>query len=320
MQNHPRTEQILKKFPKAVVITIDHYKDVFCRSRQNYALQHRTQKLILAEKTGNLIYGGAPVCQNFGNEHFYYASCVMNCIFDCEYCYLKGMYPSGNIVVFVNLEDVFEQVKRLLEKHPVYLCVSYDTDLLVLEPVLGYVKAWEQFAAGQGGLKIEIRTKSANKSFFSHVPVSNVIYAFTISPQAVIFSYERRTPSLAQRLDCVAEAVRREFPVRLCFDPMLYCRGWEEQYDQMLTDVHGKVDVEKLFDVSIGSFRVSQDYLKKMRKNDPNSLAVWFPYQNIGGVYQYPKELREKMEGHLYRRLKEYFPEEKIFLWGEKDG
>ena len=52
---------------------------------------------------------------------FDYTSCMMNCVFDCEYCYLKGMYPSGNVVLFVNLDDIFDEVYKLLQKHP---CIS----------------------------------------------------------------------------------------------------------------------------------------------------------------------------------------------------
>ena len=129
VRNHVRTQAILAKFPSAKVIDINHYKDVFCRSRQSCQLQHRTQKLILAARQGTLLYEGAPVCQSFDNPYFYYTSCVMNCIFDCEYCYLKGMYPSANIVVFVNLEDIFAEVAQKLENHSLYLCVSHDTDL-----------------------------------------------------------------------------------------------------------------------------------------------------------------------------------------------
>ena len=40
------------------------------------------------DKSGDQPYAhmneGAPVCQSFGNENFYYCSCMMNCIFDCE--------------------------------------------------------------------------------------------------------------------------------------------------------------------------------------------------------------------------------------------
>lgn len=48
---------------------------------------------------------------------------MMNCIFDCEYCYLKGMYPSGNLVVFVNLEDILRSLKHFWRKKHISLRV-----------------------------------------------------------------------------------------------------------------------------------------------------------------------------------------------------
>ena len=146
---HNRTGEILARFPHAKVVVIDHYKDVFCRSRQDYAAQHMAQNMILAVKHGSLLYEGAPVCQSFGNEYFYYTSCVMNCVYDCEYCYLKGMYPSGNLVVFVNLEDIFAEIEETLKRHPMYLCVSYDTDLLAIEHMTGYASRWIEFVRRQ---------------------------------------------------------------------------------------------------------------------------------------------------------------------------
>ena len=327
IQNHPRTKRILQRFPGAAVILIDHYKDVFCRRGQNFILQQQSQNLILGEKQGNLIYKGAPVCQSFGNEHFYYASCIMNCIYDCEYCYLKGMYPSGNLVIFVNLEDIFNEVKALLEKHAVYLCISYDTDLQAMDGITGYIAEWNAFAQAAlensqknllYPLKIEIRTKSADVSFWQkHTPIPGIIYALTLSPSAVIDACEHKTPSLQQRLSSARKAVRRGFNLRLCFDPMIYCKDWEQQYDEMLRQVFAQIDMDNIMDVSVGTFRVSQDYLKKMRKNQPGSAVVQFPYQNDNGVYHYSKELTAQMEGFLTERLKKVISEDKIFLWGE---
>lgn len=320
VRNHPRTKRILQNFPRAAVILIDHYKDVFCRKGQNFILQQCSQNLILAAKQGTLIYPGAPVCQDFGNENFYYTSCVMNCVYDCEYCYLKGMYPSGNMVVFVNLEDIFREVKKLLEERAVYLCISYDTDLLAMEPITGYVKEWNAFAQTQTDpaktLKIEIRTKSADCLFWQrHLPAAGIIYAITLSPQAVIDACEHKTPSLARRLASAREALQRGFSVRLCFDPMIYCRDWKQQYGEMLRQVFAEINMDRITDVSVGTFRVSQDYLKKMRKTRPGSAVVQFPYQNDNGVYHYSKELTEQMEGFLVELLKKKVPEEKIFLW-----
>ncbi len=316
--NHFRTQEILAKFPSAKVVEISHYKDVFCRSRQSYILQHHSQNLILAAKQGTLLYEGAPVCQSFGNQYFYYTSCIMNCIFDCEYCYLKGMYPSANIVVFVNLEDIFAEVEQMLKHHSLYLCVSYDTDLLALEEIIGYAKEWCIFTEKHRDLKIEIRTKCANRLFCQSVkPIPGVIYAFTLSPQAVIDSYEHHTPSLSERLACVSELVGAGCQVRLCFDPMIYMPEWKRHYAEMLEQVFDTVDLTKIIDVSVGTFRVSQDYLKKMRKQEPDSAVVWFPFQNENGFYHYPNELMEKMECFLTDRLAEKISKEKIFRWRE---
>lgn len=318
VRSHPRTQEILAKFPSAKVIEITHYKDVFCRSKQSYMLQHRSQNLILAAKQGTLLYEGAPVCQSFGNQYFYYTSCMMNCLFDCEYCYLKGMYPSANIVIFVNLEDIFAEVERMLQCHPMYLCVSYDTDLLALEQIIGYAGKWCDFAEKHENLQIEIRTKCVNQSFVRRIrQVPGVIYAFTLSPQAIIEAYEHHTPSLADRLSCAAEMIQAGCSVRLCFDPMIYLPEWERYYAEMLEQVYVAIDLGKIVDVSVGSFRISQDYLKKMRKQEPDSSVVWFPFQKENGFYHYPDQLMEQMECFLMERLEEKISKEKIFRWRE---
>lgn len=316
---HPRTKRILSLFPLAQVIPVAHYKDVFCRSGQEYRLQRRSQKLILAVQKNHFLYEGAPVCQSFGNPHFYYTSCMMNCIYDCEYCYLKGMYPSGHMVLFVNPEDTFAELEKLLAAHPVYLCVSYDTDLLAVEKLFGYAGEWCRFAEQQPGLTIEIRTKSANPKLWEALnPQERVIFAFTLSPDRIIAEYEHGTPSLAARLQSAAAAQRAGFLIRLCFDPMLCCADWRTQYASMLREVFAQLDAERLVDVSVGTFRVPQDYLKKMRKNAPFSPVVQFPYENDCGVYQYPLRLAEEMEGFLAAGLAERIPPEKIFRWKEE--
>ncbi len=107
--------------------------------------------------------------------------------------------------------------------------------------------------------------------------------------------------------------------VRLCFDPVIYLSGWQKYYDEMLDDVFRVIEMDRLADVSVGTFRISQDYLKKMRKQQPYSAVVQFPYENTGGVYRYPGGLAEEMERFLTDRLHAYVPAERIFLWKEKE-
>lgn len=315
-----KTQEILSHFPKAKVILIHHYKDVFSRKRQSIALQDQSKALILAKKTGNLIYEGAKVCQSFGNENFYYTSCVMNCIYDCAYCYLKGMYPSGNMVIFVNLEDIFLELTELLSRQSVYLCVSYDTDLLAIEQLTGYVRQWIDFTKKHPNLRIEIRTKCARTDLWDTLPVTEqVVFAFTLSPASVAEHYEHGAATLQARLDSLIQAYEHGFTVRLCFDPMIYCPDWREEYTQLFEQVARKVDFDRIMDVSIGSFRISEEYLKKMRKAYPNEAVVQYPYTNHEGVCRYDDVLLEEMEQLLQEKLLCKMPSEKIFRWGENE-
>jgi len=319
---------ILKKFPKAKCIPIRHYKDLFNRRKQNRALQEKSRKLILSKKEGQRIYPGAPVCQSFSESTFYYASLLMNCPFHCEYCYLQGMYPSANLVLFLNLEDYFSDCQRLIkEKGSLYLCISYDTDLLALEELYPFVERFARFLEEEPDLRIEVRTKAGGESLFrrllkmqlSEDAKKRLIFAFTLSPEKIVSEAEHGTAGPKGRLRAIKMAMEEGFTLRLCFDPMLYHANWESLYTALLEKVFREIPMEKLYDVSVGSFRISESYLKSMTKSCGDSPYTSFPYENTDGYYHYPKELLLKMEGFLEQRLLEKLPKEKIFRWTEEE-
>lgn len=316
--HHKNTKKIVARFPKSEIIEISHYKDVFCRRDQSFFQQKKSPCLILAQKKNSFVYEGAPVCQSFGNKHFYYTSSVMNCIYDCEYCYLQGMYPSANMVVFVNLEDIFLEVENLLKLHPVYLCISYDTDLLAMDSVLGYVKEWIDFSRKHKNLIIELRTKSMNWNCLKdEKPPENFILAWTLSPNEIINAHELHTPSLEERVRCAENAIKAGYKVRLCFDPLLYYKDWKKLYKDFIHTIFQQIEAEQLLDVSLGVFRISQEFLKQMRRQRMDSVILQYPYENDNGVYHYNKTLTHEMIAFTKSLLMEYIPQNKIFIWKE---
>jgi spore photoproduct lyase len=309
-------QRVLSCLPDAHVISIDHYKDVFNRKHQDQMLQKRSQALILASKKGRLIYDGAPVCQSFGNEHFCYTSCVMNCLYDCEYCYLKGMYPSGNLCIFTNINDIFAEALEMMKQYPLYLCVSYDTDLLPLEDMTGFAGKWADFTGLHKDLTIEIRTKCGRTDIFKSIPVcERVIFAFTISPDEIISKYEQGTPLLDDRLKAVRAAMEAGFPVRLCFDPVIFAGNFEEIYGAMFEKVKTALDLTGIKDFSVGSFRISGSYLKNMRKLLPGSALIQYPFIEDNGYYAYPKSTAERMEGFVEQMIKSTIHDAEVFRW-----
>jgi len=320
----PDVERVLRKFPKAKVVPIKHYKDIFNRKKQGRFAQSRSRKLILAKKEGQRLYDGAVVCQDFSESHFCYASLLMNCPFHCSYCYLQGMYPSSNLVMFLNLEDYFSDCKKwIAEKGSLYLCISYDSDLLAMEGVYPYVEGFARFLNQENALRIEVRTKAGGEGLWrkmQKLPLSlegrkRMIFAFTLSPEEIIEEAEEGSARLSSRIFAIQKALEEGYLVRLCFDPMIYHPRWKAFYSDLLQEVFEKIPMEQIHDCSLGSFRISESYLKAMGKALPSSPHTQFPYENTGGYYHYPKELMEEMEGFLYSRLQEKLPKEKIFRW-----
>ncbi len=313
------TKMVLSKFSHAQHIQIRHYKDVFCRGHQNFFLQKKSPSLILAKRDTPCLYEGAKPCQDFGFSHFYYISSVMNCVYDCEYCYLQGMYPSANLVVFVNLQEEFRQVEQQLKRHPVYLCISFDTDLLALEPLLGYVRRWIAFTREHKDLTVEIRTKSANYRHIADIPpLDRVILAWSLSPQEIVQRYEHKTASLQARLDNVALAAQDGWKIRLCFDPIIYQKNWEAAYGQLIQQTFQVVPAQRILDVSVGTFRVAKDALKRMRKSRMDSALLQYPYTLCGGVYQYEQKIGQTMLEKMCAGLEQFLPADKIFEWQEE--
>lgn len=313
--NHPNTKKILNHFKNSTIVKINHYKDLFSRNNQNFTMQKQSPKIILAMKTENLVYKGSNMCDSFGNDNFYYTSTMMNCIYDCEYCYLQGMYSSANIVIFVNIEDIFAEVENLLSKHNLYLCISYDTDILAFENILGYAYKWLNFAKKHDNLKIELRTKSTNFNSIKDIqPSQNITLAWTLSPEKIIDNYEHRTPSLDYRLKNAKEAIEAGWNVRICFDPILYLKNWKNNYESLITKTFTYLDSKMIYDISIGVFRISSDYYKIMRKKRPDSVILNYPFENKNKICSYDDNLTKEMTNFVYNLVKKYVPENKIYI------
>ena len=108
---HPTTQRIRNALPRASWVPIDRYQELFNKRHQNFKLQKKNPALILAKKHDNFVL---PVPSGFGMDSHksFYFSHMYNCLYDCKYCFLQGMYSSANFVLFVNYEDFFTSISE----------------------------------------------------------------------------------------------------------------------------------------------------------------------------------------------------------------
>ena len=319
---HPRAEQICSRFPNADRVFIRRYGEIFNRNGQSFRLQKNRPALILARKFGRLVLP-APHGYGIGGQRNFYFSHMLNCVYDCRYCFLQGMYRSAHYVVFVNYEDFEKAIEAKLEESPgkeAYFFSGYDCDSLALEPVTHFVESIYPFFAQHPEAWLELRTKSTQvKSLLEAVPLANCIVAFSLTPEPVSKALEHKVPPLQQRLAAMEALQERGWKLGLRFDPMILTEDFHRQYRHLFAEVFERLRADRLHSVSVGPFRLPRTYFDAMTRLYPEEPLFAGPVEARGRMVSYKRKMEEEMMSFCVRELLPYVSEE-IFFPAEIEG
>ncbi len=319
----PLAQQICRRYPQLPHITCEHYGEIFNRKKQNFRIQKATPALILANKQNNYVHP-TPPGYGIGGVHNYYFSHMMNCIYDCRYCFLQGMYSSSHYVLFTNRENFYQEIESKCQAHPgrdVYFFSGYDCDSLALEPITGFAESSLDFFQKTPQAYLELRTKSTQIGFLLRKPpMHNVIIAFTLSPERVCREVEHRTPPLHRRLEAMKRLADAGWQLGLRFDPLMYSDNFESEYEEFFAQVFSTLPASSIHSITLGSMRFPKHIHKRMQKLYPEE-SLFYRYltpkdhQSIG----YHQELDKRLTNFALENICTYAPSEKIFVMSEQE-
>jgi len=313
---HPRTRAFLEKYSDIPHIPCTRYGEIFNRKAQNFRAQKQNPALILAKKHGSLALP-TPEGYGIGDPHNYYFSHMLNCVFDCRYCFLQGMYRSAHYILFVNFEDFFDAIKSTLTAHNgerVSFFSGYDCDSLALEPVTRFVENSLPFFADHPLATLELRTKSAQIRFLlEREPLPNVVAAMTLTPHRIAQALEHRAPSLKRRLEALKKLQEKGWKIGLRLDPIIYCENWQEEYQNFYEEVFSTISLERLHSVSMGAFRVPRGVFKNMARLYPEEKLFAHSLEEKNGTVTYKETIEKEMIAFCADQILTYVPEKQFF-------
>ena len=313
---HPVTERIRQRFPRASWIPIERYGEVFNRRAQNFRLQKRRPALILAQKHGQLVLP-APPGYGIGHARNFYMSHMLNCVYDCRYCFLQGMYRSAHYVLFVNFEDFqTAMAETLVQQAGASTCFfsGYDCDSLALEPVSAYIENLLPFFEQHPEATLELRTKSTQiRGLLKRPALPNVIVAFSFTPAELAAALEHKTPGVTKRLAAMVQLQAQGWPLGLRFDPLLYDPAFEQRYQQLFQTVFEQIDGNRLHSISFGPFRLPRDYFRTLTRLYPDEPLLAAEYSERDGMLSYPAATEQAMRAFCQQALSRYVPDNIIF-------
>ncbi len=293
---------------------IDRFGEVFNRRAQSFRLQKKRPALILARKHGGLVLP-APAEYGVGGRHNFYFSHMLNCVYDCRYCFLQGMYRSAHYVLFVNYEDFHQAIDRRLAETPdedVWFFSGYDCDSLAFDRVTGFVDAFVPFFSRRERAWLELRTKSTTVgALLRHPAFARCVAAFSFTP-AQHAPLERGVPAIQLRLDAMRRLAAHGWPLGLRFDPLLFTPDWQERYAGLFATVFGALGGLSIHSVSFGPFRLPRDFYRRMVRLHPDEPLLAGPLDE-GAMVSYGEAREREMMEFCNRELRRFVAADRLY-------
>jgi spore photoproduct lyase len=150
--------------------------------------------------------------------------------------------------------------------------------------------------------------------FKNLTPNDRVTLAWTLSPQKIIDAYEHATPSLEKRLRAIQEVSELGWKVRLCIDPVIYTDDFDTLYPEMIESIFSVIDPEKIEQLTLGSFRMSQSHLRALKKLRRSDIA-FYPYTVQDEMATYPEVIESHILDTLLAKATHYISIDRIRTW-----
>ncbi|MGE3610767.1 MAG: radical SAM protein [Bacteriovoracaceae bacterium] len=265
---------ILKKINKDPII-IDKYDDIWGRSKKPYLHKRDSLNLFLATKKGQLLKQAPEAYGQLGEPHYYFIH-AYNCIYECQYCYLQGYFNTPDIVIFVNHDEIIQEMQKCLDNHPegkVWFHAGEFSDSLALTHLTGELKLYHEFCKKNPRAYIELRTKSVNtKELDLLEPLDNLIVSFSLSPKEIAKRVDLKTPSVEARIRVMKSLIDKGFSIAAHFDPIIYEDHFKQTYSDLLKELENLHITHQLLYLSLGVVRFTKDVYREVERNYPESI------------------------------------------------
>jgi len=324
IQDHPRVLSLLSKIKKTPLY-IENYSDIWGRSKKPYLQKRDTLNLFLARKEGQLLKLAPDAYGSAGEPHYYFIH-AYNCIYECQYCYLQGYFNSPDIVLFINHEEILEEMEKTLQKHKgqrIWFHAGEFSDSLALTHLTGELALYHEFCRRNPDAVIELRTKSVNTKEITKLhPLPNFIVSFSLSPKDMARRVDLKTPSASARLKAMKELKDLGFKVAAHFDPIIYEDKMKDNYGNLLQEMKELNLNENLQYLSLGVVRFTKDVHREFEKNYPESVIHTAPMiKSFDGKVRYHRPMRMWMMNSIKDLAITYgVQRERIYLCMEDDA
>jgi spore photoproduct lyase len=318
-RDYPMTRRILARLQAVPVEVIQDREALKSPGRDRAAWLPRAKTTLLLAVQKGPFWRPCPGTKDYICCGYQVLQATVNCPMDCTYCVLQGYVNVPAITVFVNVEDLLEELESRWSEDPDQvwrLGTGEFGDSLAFDDLMGLNELLIPRFAGRGQAILEIKSKWPHLDhLLSLGPNPQVIFAWSLNAREIIAGEEKFAAALKTRLQAAARAVAAGFRVAFHFDPLIYFPGWEEAYRRTVEQLGAAVPSQAIAWISLGGLRLLSPLRQLMLQRFPRSrIAAQEMVLAPDGKLRYFKGLRVEMYARMREWLTQATPEALLYL------
>ncbi|HJL77706.1 MAG TPA: hypothetical protein QF355_00260 [Candidatus Marinimicrobia bacterium] len=276
--------------------SLKNRRTVYKSDKLSTRLSVSSGRKVTVRNSDSTVFGWCPVafektvCCNLRT-----VDAVQGCGFGCSYCSIQTFYDSEHITVDANLHEKLQSVVLDPQKR-YHIGSGQSSDSLFLGNKNGILDAQFDFARNNPNVILELKTKSKNIAYLLEADVpENVFVSWSLNPQIVIKNEEHLTASENDRLEAARAVADRNISIGFHFHPMVFYRGWKDDYEQLIGKVLSTFSPDEVALVSFGTLTFIKPAINNLRLKGLESKVLQIPMEDAAGKLSYPFQIKEEM-------------------------
>jgi len=238
---------------------------------------------------------------------------VEQCAFGCSYCSIQSFYNRGEIQVVGNLQERLQNIT--LDDDTWHIGTGQSSDSLLWGNDFGTLDALSILARRYPKTIIELKTKSHRTDWLKMDLPSNIVATWSLNAPTIIEKEEHLSATLEQRINAARKAADKSIPVGFHLHPMVWFKGWEEEYRHVIEKVTATFEAEELVMFSLGTLTFTKAVLRTLRSQGRESRILDMELIGAAGKYSYPLATKQEMFSHAYSCFPERWKQQGPFFY-----
>lgn len=316
----PLTSKILDRLRDIPTEEIDNARGlVEALQKKPDPIGEGKRSLLLAHDQGRS-FKPFPESEDYLSCDYHTLHLAEGCDLECSYCILQAYLTNPLLTVYVNLDEMLENLERFLAQNPErYFRIGTGqlADSLSLDHLTGFSEILVPFFARQKNAVLELKTKSTNIERLLHLKADEkTIVSWSVNSKKIAREEEHKCASIEERIEAAKKICDKPgYRVGFHFDPIIDYRGWEKDYGEVIDEIFSQVPTERIAWISLGCLRFMPNLKRIMQNRFPNSRlaeAEWI--RGMDGKTRYFKLRRIEIYKRMAEKIKRQAPRATLYL------